>query len=99
MTSKRQGGTLDSWFVFQYPTGEKVVIGVVSGDQYWWDQEVLRTSEIVELFDNCVETRNTIYQLGNYFNGTDEQYNWMLAQHGLVFYGDYESVVNRSNLT
>lgn len=98
MTDKRQGGTLSQWFVFTYPAGEKVVIGNISGDRYWANGETLRTSQIVKLEDTHVETRNTIYQLGDYFSGDKLQYATMLAIHWLCA-DNYEEVIERGNLS
>lgn len=61
---KREGGTLENWQVVKYSHGVNVVVGKIYGDDCWREGMTLRTSFIVSLNDDTVETNNTIYKLG-----------------------------------
>jgi hypothetical protein len=63
---KRQGGTIQQWWIDETTFApDKVVRGVVEGDDYW-GRTPLRTSTIVSINENEteLETLNTIYKLG-----------------------------------
>lgn len=63
--SKRIGGTLENWKLIDfYTSGELVIVGDVYGDDNWREGEHIRTSRIVSLTQDTVETLNTVYKLG-----------------------------------
>lgn len=64
-TIKRQGGIIQDWEVIDTYNGFQYVVGNIFDDEIWSQGVNIRTSVIVEIKDNILETKNTFYKLGN----------------------------------
>lgn len=58
-TSKRIGGTINNWYMYN-----NRVSGTVVGDSHWPDDTPIHTSSVVNLTKDTLETLNTVYKLG-----------------------------------
>jgi len=76
---KREGGTLNNWFLGT--RGKSMVVcGWISGDVGWIATTALRTSTVVSLNSERVETLNTVYQLGKHNASDANRADWMATQ-------------------
>lgn len=96
--SKRLGGTLNNWYKLAYsktPMSMRVnsedgndyqfyLEGIITGDENWEEGERLSTSLVVSLYEDRVETLNTIYLLGNKHEDFDKL--WEDSVQALVPY-------------
>jgi len=76
ISGKRIGGTLEEWTVKPLLLGagdleaRECIIGTVYDDDFWDDGMLIRSSliESIDVERGMVETRNTIYNLGEKLN-------------------------------
>jgi len=83
---KRVGGKLDCWKAIETYSGDTVVSGYSSDDD-WWDVGENVTTSCIPDFDptkDYVVTNNTVYELGRPFDEftKDEQAKFHMASRG-----------------
>lgn len=67
LKGKRKGGHLENWLVRpRYNGDEEFVVGMVTGDNRFYENEQIYTSPVVAIHEKeqILETRNTYYTLG-----------------------------------
>jgi hypothetical protein len=64
MTTKRQGGILEQWWVWRTVGDNLIIVGTIYGDPEWPSGRHIRTSTVERVEGGKVYTRNTVYRLG-----------------------------------
>lgn len=61
--SKENKGRIENWWIKTTSYGD-VVVGVIEGHPDFPDEALLRTSRVVNITEDLLETRNSLYTLG-----------------------------------